>query len=46
MEANLIDYVNLTAIAKHYDLKRKYISLEQTISIEQILIDFIRQNKV
>jgi len=46
MRANLIDYVDFTSITEDFDLKYGDISLEQTISIEQILIDFIRQNKV
>ena len=46
MEDNLLNYIDFTSITEDFDLKYGDISLEQTISIEQILIDFIRQNKV
>ena len=46
MKANLINYVDFESIAEDYNLKYGDLSFEQTILIEQILIDFIRQNKV
>jgi hypothetical protein len=46
MKANLIDYVDFKSLTEDYNLKYGDLSLEQTIAIEQILIDFLRQNKV
>ena len=46
MKANLIDYVDFKSLTEDYNLKYGDLSLEQTIAIEQILTDFLRQNKV
>ena len=45
IEKELINYVNWKAICKDHYLFSGDISLEQTVELENIIQDFINQNK-
>tara|TARA_R100001463_G_C3448657_1_gene213401 strand:+ start:471 stop:614 length:144 start_codon:yes stop_codon:yes gene_type:complete len=44
-DVNLIDYIDFTSICEDYDLDEGGISPEQVIALENILHEFIKQNK-
>jgi len=44
-DVNLIDYIDFTSICEDYDLDEGGISPEQVITLENILHQFIKQNK-